>query len=316
MSAAPADTAVSPPAAFVVGEALIDIVVDGDATVEHPGGSPMNVAVGLARLGVPARLVCALGDDARGSTIREHVGASGVQVDATAIDRTSTAVATIDDQGAARYEFDLDWRLDPVSVPEGTPLVHVGSIGAVLTPGAAAVLDAARSRPSSALFSLDPNVRPTITPDRDAVLAALAPLFAQADVVKLSDEDAGWLWPDRDVDAVLDGLLSSGVGLAAVTLGGAGCALATPAARRRMPAPRVDVADTIGAGDSFMSGLLAGVLSTGERPGDLEGVDLDRLAALALACAAVTVGRPGADPPTIAELQGAQSATPTDHDQA
>ncbi|WIB26476.1 carbohydrate kinase [Curtobacterium sp. MCSS17_015] len=286
----------------VIGEALVDVVDRPAGRVEQPGGSPMNVAVGLARLGTPARLVCALGDDDRGSAVLAHVAASGVAVDATRIGRTSTAVATIEEHGGASYAFDLDWRLDPVDVPAGTPLVHVGSIGAVLRPGAGAVLDAVRGRPSGTLCSLDPNVRPTITPDRDAVLAALAPLVAEADVVKLSDEDAAWLWPDRDVDAVLDGLLAAGVGLAAVTLGGSGCAIASRSARRRSPAPAVEVVDTIGAGDSFMSGLLVGVLSGRVEPGDLDGAELERLAGLALACAAVTVSRPGADPPTRAEL--------------
>ncbi|MGN7192111.1 MULTISPECIES: carbohydrate kinase [unclassified Curtobacterium] len=294
---------------IVIGEALVDVVDRPEGRVEHPGGSPMNVAVGLARLGRPARLVCALGDDARGASVRDHVGASDVQVDATAIDRTSTAVATIGEDGGASYEFDLDWRLDAVDVPAGTPLVHVGSIGAVLQPGAQVVLDAVRSRPTGALVSVDPNVRPTITPDRDGVLATLAPLLAEADVVKCSDEDAAWLWPDRDVDAVLDGLLEHGAGLAAVTLGGSGCAIATARARRTLPAPTVDVADTIGAGDSFMSGLLAGVLATGTAPVDLDEDELGRLAALALACAAVTVSRPGADPPTRDELAADVAAT-------
>ncbi|PZF53867.1 carbohydrate kinase [Curtobacterium sp. MCSS17_008] len=287
---------------IVIGEALVDVVDRPEGRSEHPGGSPMNVAVGLARLGRSARLVCALGDDERGASVRQHVGASEVQVDATAIERTSTAVATIGDDGGATYEFDLDWRLDPVRVPGGTPLVHVGSIGAVLQPGARRVLDAVRSRPDGTIVSVDPNVRPTITPDRDAVLATLEPLLTEADVVKLSDEDAAWLWPDRDVDQVLDGLLATGPGLVAVTLGGSGCVIASAGARRTLPAPAVDVADTIGAGDSFMSGLLAGVLASGSAPADLDADELGRLAALALACAAVTVSRPGADPPTRGEL--------------
>ncbi|WP_144805307.1 carbohydrate kinase [Curtobacterium sp. BH-2-1-1] len=287
---------------IVIGEALVDVVDRPEGRSEHPGGSPMNVAVGLARLGRPARLVCALGDDDRGAAVRAHVEASGVRVDATAVPRTSTAVATIAADGGASYEFDLDWRIDPVDVPEGTPLVHVGSIGAVLQPGAATVLDAVRARPAGTLLSLDPNVRPSITPDRDAVLATLEPLLAEADVVKCSDEDAAWLWPDRDVDAVLDGLLAAGATLAAVTLGGSGCAIASRGARRRIAAPAVTVADTIGAGDSFMAGLLAAVLATETAPTALDEDDLGRLAALALACAAVTVSRPGADPPTTDEL--------------
>ncbi len=286
---------------IVIGEALVDVVDRPAGRVEHPGGSPMNVAVGLARLGTSARLVCALGDDDRGRTVRDHVGASGVVVDATTIDRTSTAVATVADDGGATYAFDLDWRLDGVDVPEGTPLVHVGSIGAVLQPGAQTVLDAVRARPTGTLLSLDPNVRPSITPDRDAVLRTLEPLLAEADVVKCSDEDAAWLWPDRDVDAVLDGLLAHGASVAAVTLGGAGCAIASARARTTIAAPRVDVADTIGAGDSFMAGLLAGVLASAAE-GTRDEDELGRLAALALACAAVTVSRPGADPPTTDEL--------------
>ncbi|ROS73898.1 fructokinase [Curtobacterium sp. PhB130] len=282
----------------VIGEALVDVVDRPDGRVEHPGGSPMNVAVGLARLGVAARLVCALGHDERGAVIRAHIGASGVELDATTIDRTSTAVATIDGDGAATYEFDLDWRLDPVSVPAGTPLVHVGSIGAVLDPGAASVLDAVRRRAPGTLVSIDPNVRPSITPDAAAVRSALAPLLAEADVVKLSDEDAAWLWPDRDVDAVLDGLLDSGATVAAVTLGGNGCALANASRRIVVPAPQVEVVDTIGAGDSFTAGLLDGILAAGSTFSD----DLEALAAHALACARVTVSRPGADPPRRDEL--------------
>lgn len=297
---------------IVIGEALVDVVDRPEGRVEHPGGSPMNVAVGLARLGRPAELVCALGDDDLGASIREHVGASDVRVTATTIERTSTAVATIGEDGGASYEFDLDWRLDPVTVPAGTPLVHVGSIGAVLEPGARSVLEALRVRPVDALVSVDPNVRPSITPDRDAVLTTLEPLFDEADVVKLSDEDAAWLWPDHDVDAVLDGLLAHGTALAAVTLGGSGCAMASARGRIRVPAPRVDVADTIGAGDSFMAGLLAGVLASGGGVTDLDEDELGRLASLALACAAVTVSRPGADPPTRDELPADAAAVLAD----
>lgn len=288
---------------IVIGEALVDVVDRTTGRVEHPGGSPMNVAVGLARLGVPTRLVCALGDDDRGHAVRAHVEASGVTVDATAVDRTSSAVATIDATGSASYEFDLDWRLGAVAVPAGTPLLHTGSIAAVLAPGAERVLDAVRSCPAGTIVSLDPNVRPSITPDRAAVLDALAPLLAEADVVKCSDEDADWLWPGRDVDAVLDELLAAGAGVAAVTLGGDGCVIASSsAARVRLAAPAVEVADTIGAGDSFMAGLLAGVLAAGRAPAGADADELGRLAGLALACAAVTVSRPGADPPTRAEL--------------
>ncbi|MGN8050365.1 carbohydrate kinase family protein [Curtobacterium sp. 22159] len=287
---------------LVVGEALVDVVERPDGRTEHPGGGPMNVAVGMARLGERVRLVCTLGDDTRGRAVRSHLEASGVVVDATPIPQTSTAVARIAGTGAASYEFDLDWRPGPVTVPATTALLHVGSIGAVLRPGSDAVLEAVRNRSSSTLLSLDPNVRPSITPDQDVVRAALDPLLDAADVVKTSDEDAAWLWPGLDVDAVLDELLRRDTRLAAVTLGAAGCVVATRGARVRLPAPAVDVADTIGAGDSFMSGLATAVLRTPEALDTADGHVLERVADIALRSAAITVTRVGADPPTSQEL--------------
>jgi fructokinase len=292
---------------IVIGEALVDVVrpADADADVaseEHPGGSPMNVAVGLSRLGDPTTLVCALGDDPRGASIREHVEASGVQLHATTIDRTSTAIASIAADGSASYEFDLDWSIDPVVLPEGTPVVHVGSIATVLQPGASVIAEVAANRPEGTLLTVDPNVRPTITGDRDEVIAAVEPLMAAADVVKMSDEDAAWLYPGDSVDAVLDRVLRLGATIAAVTLGGDGCVIAGADVRMTVTAPRVDVADTIGAGDSFMAGLVHAVLQDRSVLETPDQDALERLASFAISCAAITVSRPGANPPTLAEV--------------
>ena len=135
---------------LVIGEALVDIVAEpsGERT-EHVGGSPANVAMGLARLGHDVDFACSLGRDERGARIADHLADHGVHVLPVSFgaDPTSTAVATLDEGGAASYEFDLHWNLPAVDLPEGTGHVHTGSIGTVLQPGAASVDRRARGGP-------------------------------------------------------------------------------------------------------------------------------------------------------------------------
>ncbi|WIE54004.1 carbohydrate kinase [Curtobacterium sp. MCBD17_003] len=279
----------------VVGEALVDVVARGTVS-RVPGGGPMNVAVGLARLGHATRLVTCLGEDEDGASVRAHIEANGVDLDAVPIARTSTAVATIAADGSASYRFDLSWLPGRIEVPASTAVLHVGSIAAVLGPGAADVREIALRRPGDTLLTVDPNVRPTITPDRAAVLGWLEPLLDAADVVKLSDEDAAWLYPGDPVDRVLDRILDGPTRLAAVTTGGAGCVVATPSERIALPAAPASVVDTIGAGDSFMAGLVHALLVAGGTASS------SAIGSFALACAAITVGRHGANPPTLAEV--------------
>ena len=140
------------PRILVVGEALVDVVPGPDGTTrDHPGGSPANVAITLGRLGRDVRLVTLLGDDPRGDAVRAWLEASGVTVLAgpTGSGRTSTAAVTLDESGAATYDFDLDWHLQ--SVPdEPCDVLHVGSIATVLDPGAEAVAEAFRRHPRPA----------------------------------------------------------------------------------------------------------------------------------------------------------------------
>ena len=143
-------------------------------TAEHVGGSPANVALGLARLGHDTHLATLVGTDERGVRCREHVEAGGVRLlpGSTSPDHpTSTAVATLDDSGAATYVFDLHWNLPPVALPTGTVHVHIGSIGTTLRPGEAEVTEAVRRARPTATISYDPNARPTIMGDADAVRA-------------------------------------------------------------------------------------------------------------------------------------------------
>lgn len=294
--------------AFVVGEALVDIVVDGDTTTEHPGGSPMNVAYGLSRLGIATTLRAQIGQDQRGASLEAHLATAGVVLDpaSRSADPTSTAIATIQPDRHAEYEFEIAWNPGTLDLPDGVDLVHTGSIASALLPGSRDVEALfARSR-DRALLTFDPNVRPGVTPDHDAVLATVDALAAVVHVVKMSDEDAAWLHPELTLDEVVDRYLAAGPALVAITRGADGALVATSGDRLSLPSVPVDVIDTIGAGDAFMSGLLFAILSRGlaseVRAGALPRVELEAIAATALASARVTVSRAGANPPTPDEL--------------
>lgn len=297
---------------LVVGEALIDIVIPlAGESIEHVGGSPANVAIGLARLGHRTTLATHIGSDSRGSRIAGLMAAEAVELapGSTAANRTPTAAARLDAAGAASYEFAIDWQLDPhLAVDAGH--LHTGSIAGTLPPGSDAVLALARRMHAQATVSYDPNVRPTLMGSPDQTRGTIEALVAASDVVKCSDEDAEWLYPGTPLEVVLRSWARRGPRLGVVTRGSRGAVVLVAGELHEVPAPAASVVDTVGAGDSFMSGLLSGLLDAGLL-GGLEA--RDRLAAAgwddvapaverALACAAITVSRAGANPPTRAEL--------------
>jgi fructokinase len=294
----------SAPRLLVIGEALVDVIHRPDGSVErHPGGSPTNVAVGLARFGRDVTELCSLGDDADGALLRQHLGSAGVALHPAGIaaERSSTAQVTLAGSGDATYVFDVSWQVPGTLDWDGVDIVHTGSIALALEPGAAGVLRLLEAAPDHVRISLDPNVRPAFLPF-DGAAARLQPFLERADLVKLSDEDAEYLYPGEHLDAVLDRLLDAGAGIAAVTRGGEGAILATRDARAevRALAPRVE--DTVGAGDSFMAGLLDAIVTlgdTGWTPGPQE---LAAIADHAAQASAITVGRAGADLPWRSEL--------------
>lgn len=295
--------------ALVIGEALIDIVRrPGAEPVSHAGGSPMNVAYGLGRLGVPTTLVTQIGADPYGEIIARHLRAADVDLLPGSVTpgATSSATAILDATGAASYNFDLRWELPPVVLPAPCTLIHTGSIAAILQPGGQAVLNAFTSAPAGTLLSYDPNVRPGIMGHRDDVVRAVEDLSRAAHVVKMSDEDAAWLYPGRSLDAILREYVAAGVALVAITRGGDGALLRAGGVTTELTAHPVTVVDTIGAGDSFMSGLLYAILAGQATEAVLHNTvgadDLNRVGQTALASAALTVSRAGANPPTMAEL--------------
>ena len=283
------------PYVLVVGESLIDVVTTEDGlSIERPGGSAANVAVALARLGRPVRFATAYADDARGRLVAEHLAGSGVEVasDPHVLERTSSAVATIGADGAASYDFDLDWRVGPVELDDHPAFVHACSLGAVVEPGCDDVL-ALLDRLPDARITYDVNARPAITGVGPEVVARVEAVVRRAEVVKASDEDLDALYPDLDLAGAAAHLLSLGPAAVVVTRGGDGSTWYDADGAVSAPVQIATVVDTIGAGDTFSAGIVDALW---------DGLDPVSTLAHAARAAAVTVSRPGADPPTRAEL--------------
>ncbi|MGP5413937.1 carbohydrate kinase family protein [Brachybacterium paraconglomeratum] len=297
---------------LIAGEALTDIVVDADGgRREHPGGSPLNVAVALSRLGHDAHLLTAIGDDARGDAIRAHLDESGVQLTPASVrpGRTSTAEAVLDAHGAATYTFDLTWDPDTAGLPEAPDAVHTSSIAAVLDPGATTLSALLRSARESSTISYDPNARPTLMGAPEDVRARIEENIALSDMVKASDEDVAWLYGTEDVEDVAASWRDLGPSLTVLTRGGDGAVAFSASGRVQVAPVQVEVVDTVGAGDTFSAGILDALAAKGllgaDRREMLAAIPSDDLATVlrrAAALSAITVSRAGANPPWSHEL--------------
>jgi fructokinase len=299
----------------VAGESLVDVVIPSDGSAPHNavGGGCLNIAVGLARLDVPTTLVTRIGDDELGRLTVAHLEASNVSPSPGSVvpgGTTSTATARLDEQQAATYEFDVVWGLPSQKIPAHALGLHVGSLGAALEPGRASVVDLVRQARAEGLFvSYDPNIRPFFLQDRQAAWRDVQAIAASARLVKLSDEDLRLLRPDSDEDAVCRELLAGAdTELVVLTRGSQGAVAFTRRATLDVPAPPTRVVDTVGAGDSFMSAMLAVLCGwdvVGRGPGWLEALDDSQVSLLvqgAVRAAAVTCSRRGANPPTRQDL--------------
>jgi fructokinase len=302
-------------AVVVIGEALVDVVRGPGGVSTHAGGSPANVAIGLARLGLDVELLTQFGTDTYGEFLAHHLTANGVQVRGSGAARpTSVAQANIDRTGAASYEFDLSWDLDAAAASDALvasrPMcIHTGSIAAVLDPGARTVLDLVQRWRGSATISYDPNCRPSLMGDPATARQRVELFVGVSDVVKASDQDIAWLYPGDALQDVAERWLEGGVALVVITCGELGHLAVTRSGIIEGPRPASSVRDTVGAGDSFMSAMLAGLARLGmlgaARRGDLNAMTSDDATAVlheASAAAALTCSRTGADPPTRAEL--------------
>ncbi|MFJ9062062.1 carbohydrate kinase [Streptomyces sp. NPDC102409] len=308
------------PALLVIGECVADVVrLPGAPDRIHPGGSPANVAYGLARLGRDTTLITQLGPDRHGRLIEEHLASAGVRVltDGSGAP-TPAATVDLDDAGSATYTFEITWTLGPVEVPvERLRHVHTGSVATALAPGADTVLDLVRPLRTDATVSYDPNVRPALMGDHGRAVRRAEGCVALSDVVKASDEDLRWLYPDEEPGEAAGRWLRSGPAIVLLTRGAQGAQAFLPGGTVSIGAPPVTVADTVGAGDAFMSGTLhalasRGLLGARGRAGlrSLDPAVAAEVLRHAVASAAVTVARAGALPPDGEELAAALTSTP------
>ena len=300
-------TVQSGPHILAIGEALIDVVItheQPECPSEIPGGSPANVALTLGRLGRPVALATWFGADTRGRLIDFHMNDSGVHITPASrgASHTSTALARLDENGAASYTFDLEWApTAPIEVPATAQIIEAG---------ASAVLDALARGREHALVFFDPNARPSIMGEPSAALASLERFVALADVIKVSDEDIDWLTGGAPIDEVVDRWLGMGVSLVVVTRGKHGSEVAMASGLRFTKTPSdVEVVDTVGAGDSFMGGMIDAMWGMGLRGADareaLRTLPEEQIRAIidrASAVSDVTVSRKGANPPWAHEL--------------
>ena len=314
---------VTQPIVAVVGEALMDVVDSGDGATftAHVGGSPLNVATGLARLEQATAFLGRFSRDGFGRILRSYAERAGVDlVAAPDADEPSTiAVVHLDEQGVASYDFTVDgtadWGWTPTELaqlPASVRMLHLGSLTSWMPPGDAVLgdfVDGLRAR-GDVLISYDPNVRPglLLTPERGRPL--IEPRVAAAHVVKASSEDLDWLYPGVDHARIATEWLGLGAELVLITNGGEG----TTAYREddepiTRSALKIKLVDTVGAGDAFTSGLLDGLLRAGvQAPGDLAGLDADVIGQLlerAAVVAGLTCARAGANPLTRAEVEAA-----------
>ncbi|MEV5540858.1 carbohydrate kinase [Saccharopolyspora shandongensis] len=302
------------------GEALVDLVpdpstADGELGPLHPllGGGPYNVAIALGRLGVPAAFFARLSTDQFGDKLLERLRSSDVDVDLVqrGPEPTTLAVVGLAEDGSARYSFHTEGTaarfVEDRPLPEQATALCLGTLGLVLEPGASVyeeVLfrEAARGR----FIALDPNIRADLIADADAYRARFASWLPSVGLLKVSDDDAEWLAGGGDVLAAAREWQCGGPAAVVLTRGADGLTVVTGDGEVSVPGVRAEVADTIGAGDTVQAALLAWLHRNDALSADaVRALGREQWAQalrFAAAAAAVTVSRPGAEPPWAAEL--------------
>jgi len=316
------------PVLTVIGEALVDLV-PGARLGQYqakPGGSPFNVAIGLARLGHRTTLMARLADNAFGRLLRAHAVAESLDLEPAplAAEPTTLAVVGLDSSARASYDFYVegtaDWQwtdAELARVPRDTSMLHVGSLASWTSPGDLRIhaLAAALRRGGQVVISYDPNIRPDLLGEPARARPLIERFGRVAHIVKASREDIDWLYPGASPEQVSGRLLDLGALLVVITDGPHGALLyRAGSAPVSCPGRQVQVADTIGAGDAFTAGLLGGLSRRGlHAPGDLLRWPTDLLAATveeAVLISALTCERVGADPPFTRDGRSGDSRSP------
>ena len=295
---------------WVCGEVLIDLIPDGKERKAVVGGGPANTAKALAKLGIATQFIDGLSSDQYGQIALKELQQDGVLLDyVNSSDKpTALAIVSLSNTGAATYEFVINetatfdfshsWLPDPFKLKPA--LLHIGTLVTAIEPAASILHEWASQVAEVAPVVFDPNIRPAVLGNRDLYVAAVEKWVAISACVKVSDDDLYWLYPDEKIESVVNRWLSDGVALVVVTYGAKGITGHTSSGSVEVDAVKVEVVDTVGAGDTVGAVLVEAIIEKGLS--NLTGDLLRDALARAVKAAAITCSRTGARPPSKMEL--------------
>jgi fructokinase len=291
---------------WVCGEVLIDVLPTGAVV----GGGPANTAKALARLGYEVDFIDGISTDAYGVSAKKELSRDGVGLglSLTSDKPTCTATVTLDSKGSASYEFLIDgtatfdfnssWLPDPERLKPS--VLHIGTLVTIIEPGASVLFDWAVKVGEFAPIVFDPNIRPSVMADRAKYAAAVEKWVSISSVVKVSDDDIAWLYPTDSLDVVAHRWIDAGVNAVVVTRGAKGLIGFTASGMEEVDGVKVDVVDTVGAGDTVGAIVVEGIIKHSVH--GLQGQVLNALLHKAAIAAGITCSRAGAQPPRAHEL--------------
>ena len=294
------------------GEVLIDILPSGPVV----GGGPANTAKALARLGLQVDFIDGISTDAYGVTARKELERDGVGLTLTlnSDKPTCTATVTLDSAGSASYEFliagtaTFDFNDSWLPDPEGLKpsVLHIGTLATIVEPASTTLHNWAIKCAEFAPIVFDPNVRSSVVGDREKYRSAVEKWVGISSVIKLSDDDISWLYPDESMEEVAKRWISGGASLVVVTRGAHGIIGYTEHGYEEVDGAKVTVVDTVGAGDTVGAVLVEGIMKHSVI--GLQGQVLNAVLHRAAIAAGITVSRAGAQPPRLHELVEALDA--------
>lgn len=295
---------------WVCGEVLIDLLPGTPERIAVVGGGPANTAKALARLGHDVQFIDGISTDAYGQSARAELLADEVKLDLalTSGKPTCLAIVSLGENGGATYEFkiagtatfdfDLKWLPDPsLHKPK---VLHIGTLVTIIEPGASVLYDWALRVAEFAPIVFDPNIRPSVMGDHDLYQAAVEKWAAISSVIKVSDDDLTWLYPDQTMADIAKRWVADGAALVVITRGVNGLMAFTEGGVAEVAGVKINVVDTVGAGDTVGAIVVEAMVQDGIL--SLQGDALQKVLTRAAAAAAITCSRAGAQPPYKHEL--------------
>jgi fructokinase len=295
---------------WVAGEVLIDLIPNGNTSKPIVGGGPANTAKALARVGVDTQFIDGISTDDYGLMIKDELLTSGIKLDYVKYSDKPTCLAkvSLDKKGSASYEFVIEgtatfdfsqhWLPNPVELKPS--LLYTGTLATIIEPGASELFTWAQSVAKSVPIVFDPNIRAAVVSDHKIYLSQVERWVAISSAVKVSKDDLIWLYPSLEIDQIVDSWLSLGALLVVVTFGDQGLAAYRLGEKIKVDAIKVEVVDTVGAGDTVGAILVEAIIKDGLA--SLSSGRLEMMLKRAAKAAAITVSRSGANPPTDKEI--------------